>query len=590
MRRIKVTVGVNDITEDIYYANIYKPQNTKYLKSAIRRSEGTPIHEIVVVRSSSSDSETYSLISGGARLKSMIDSGIENVDAILIEDVTDDEIQNLVIDLNKHRRKTGVELKNELIHYNAMYPPNRGGLTNRYELIGDEMGLSPDRVKKILSIHSLFNGSDYEFIVEQILEGEISLRKGMDMVKWYKNKTTDLSTDTLRKMIKEGVDFDKIGSLSSEVNLDDQSEFDVIKDCLKNTSSIEELNHRQNSLIKAKLKIKKHLDQRLWIEDISPEDLKFCKILKGNSRTIDLSPFEPYLGKVRLIIGSCEYGYSTKRPGRDFDADHEQLSTMSSWEFAEYTAGIYARYLPYLTSDGSIYVIINDYKTPSKSNKYNTYSCFTEYFVIEMLKRGFYLVERKIWLKTNALPRQHNYTDAVESYEYVYRFTIHKDNYYQRSLLMMNEDYESTYKLVSGCTNHSNTQTEVRGGKYIQSTLKKVRNTLTYDYCEEIIRGNVGNPGDYYRQLFDKHHSSTSPVYLTAVLTLAATEPGDLVMDIWNGVGNSMMSSLLLGRKYLGVEIEEEYYNQSIVKASQIELFTENNNILSEPLVESKSA
>ena len=117
-----------------------------------------------------------------------------------------------------------------------------------------------------------------------------------------------------------------------------------------------------------------------------------------------------------------------------------------------------------------------------------------------------------------------------------------------------------------------------------QSLFKKVRNTLTNDYCEEIIRGNVGNPGDYFRQLFDNHHSSTSPVYLTGVLTLAATEPGDLVMDIWNGVGNSMMSSLLLGRKYIGIEIEQDYYDQSIVKASQVEKFVDKYDLISDQL------
>lgn len=585
MKRSKVTIQAADINQHIYYTEIYQSHGTQYLKSALTRSGGTPIHEIVVVRSSN-DPDVYSMISGGTRLKSMIDSGIEYVEAILIEDVTDDEIQNLVVDLNKQRHKTGAELKNELLHYDSMYPPKKGGLINRYEFIGDEMGLSPDRVKKILSINSLFRGTDYEFIVEEILNGSLSLRKGIDIFKWYKTRERDLSVDVVKRLIKEGADFSLVNQISDKVDLSDDSEFEVLKDCLMDNSTNEELDERQNSLLKAKSKIDKHLSDRLWIKDISSEDLKYCKILHGNSRTIDLSPFEPYLKKVRLMIGSCEYGYATKRPGREFDDDHTDLIKMSSREFAEYTADIYARYIPYLTDDGSIYVIINDYKTPSSSNLYNRYSCFTEHFVIEMLNQGFHLVERKVWIKNNPLPRQHEYKDMVESYEYVYRFAIDKDNYYQRSLLIMNEDLEKTYKLVSGCTNHSADQTEVRGGKYIQSTLMKVRNTLTNDYCEEIIKGNVGNPGDYFRQLFDNHHSSTSPVYLTGVLTLAATEPGDLVMDIWNGVGNSMMSSLLLGRKYIGIEIEQEYYDQSIAKAFQVEKFVDNHNIISKSLNE----
>ena len=55
-------------------------------------------------------------------------------------------------------------------------------------------------------------------------------------------------------------------------------------------------------------------------------------------------------------------------------------------------------------------------------------------------------------------------------------------------------------------------------------------------------------------------------------------------MDIWNGVGNSMLSSLLLGRKYIGIEIEQEYYNQTLVKAAETEKFVDNHNIITTPL------
>jgi DNA modification methylase len=583
MKRNKIKININDIIENSYYTKMYKTESTKYLKSAIKRSNGIPIHEIVVVKSLI-DTGKFSLISGGARLKSIIENGFKLIDAILIEDATDQEIKNLVIDLNKYRKKSGLEIKNELIHFNSMYPPNKGGLVNRYELIGQEMGISSDRIKKILTLYSLFKKTEYEFIIEQVLSNEISLRKSMDIAKWYKNRKTDLDPSVIIEMVKSGTDFEKINSINEKINLNNNSEFNVLKDCLTEKTTESELNNRQKSLIEAKSKIEDHLNDKIWISDVSTDDLKYCKIIQGNSRTVDINCLERYLNKVKMFVGSCEYGYATKRPGREFDDDHERLSKMSSEEFAKYTASIYARYKPFLTDDGSVYVIINDYKVPSASKKFNTYSCFTEHFVLEMLKKGFFLVERKIWVKTNPLPRQHKYKDMVESYEYVYRFAINKDNYYQRSLKIMSEDFDTTYKLVSGCTNHSPNQTEVRGGKYIQSSLKKIRNTLDNDYCKEIIRGNVGNPGDFFRQLFDKHHSSTSPIYLTAVLTLAATEPGDLVMDIWNGVGNSMLSSLLLGRKYIGIEIEQEYYKQTLVKASETEKFVDNHNIIKTPL------
>ena len=79
----------------------------------------------------------------------------------------------------------------------------------------------------------------------------------------------------------------------------------------------------------------------------------------------------------------------------------------------------------------------------------------------------------------------------------------------------------------------------------------------------DIIRGNVANPEDFFRQEGEKRHTSTSPIYLTATLILESTRPDDLVVDIFGGVGNTMVSALLLNRKYIGIELENDYFQQS---------------------------
>jgi DNA modification methylase len=42
-------------------------------------------------------------------------------------------------------------------------------------------------------------------------------------------------------------------------------------------------------------------------------------------------------------------------------------------------------------------------------------------------------------------------------------------------------------------------------------------------------------------------------------------------VDIWGGVGNTMTSSLLLGRKYVGIELEDEYFQQSCRRVDETE-------------------
>jgi DNA modification methylase len=115
-----------------------------------------------------------------------------------------------------------------------------------------------------------------------------------------------------------------------------------------------------------------------------------------------------------------------------------------------------------------------------------------------------------------------------------------------------------------GCTNSDKKGNTTRGTEYYQSHLKKLRNTLSDQTCRDIIKGNVANPEDFFRQEEEKRHTSTSPIYLTSTLILESTRPNDVVVDIWNGVGNTMTSALLLNRKYIGVEMEDNYFQQSV--------------------------
>ena len=114
-----------------------------------------------------------------------------------------------------------------------------------------------------------------------------------------------------------------------------------------------------------------------------------------------------------------------------------------------------------------------------------------------------------------------------------------------------------------GCTNTTGDGKTSRGSSYYQSHMKKLRNTLDEKSCGDIIRGNVSNPEDFFRQEGEKRHTSTSPNYLTSTFILESTRPGDLVVDIWNGVGNTMVSTLLLNRKYVGIELENDYFQQT---------------------------
>lgn len=49
------------------------------------------------------------------------------------------------------------------------------------------------------------------------------------------------------------------------------------------------------------------------------------------------------------------------------------------------------------------------------------------------------------------------------------------------------------------------------------------------------------------------------------------SNPGDVVMDPFNGIGSTGYKALLMGRKYVGVELKESYYNVSVSNLKQAE-------------------
>ena len=54
------------------------------------------------------------------------------------------------------------------------------------------------------------------------------------------------------------------------------------------------------------------------------------------------------------------------------------------------------------------------------------------------------------------------------------------------------------------------------------------------------------------------------------------SNPGDLVLDPFNGVGSTGIKSLELGRKYTGIEIKPSYFNTGVKFLKQAEQGTLN--------------
>ncbi|WP_437127405.1 DNA methyltransferase [Maribellus mangrovi] len=322
---------------------------------------------------------------------------------------------------------------------------------------------------------------------------------------------------------------------------------------LRRDKNFNEFNKSLDQYGKTIQRVDDHNKRKVEVPEID-ENYKSKHVQLYNCDNRKFKPLEPFSKLIKCLVGSPPYG--NLRLNGD-DPENETGHNMTGQEYGVYLSETYSRYKEYLDPTGSIYVIINDSR-----NDHGSFSLIPEHFVVEMKLRGFELVGRYSWNKINPQPRSYNVKNMTNGFEMIYRFSPNPELCYFNPDLFLELD-ERERGFSQGCTNTDNKGNTTRGTLYYQSHLKKVRDTLDEQTCQDVIRGNVANPEDFFRQVDEKRHTSTSPIYLTSTLILESTKPGDLVVDIWGGVGNTMVSSLLLGRDYIGIEKEENYFKQS---------------------------
>ena len=69
-----------------------------------------------------------------------------------------------------------------------------------------------------------------------------------------------------------------------------------------------------------------------------------------------------------------------------------------------------------------------------------------------------------------------------------------------------------------------------------------------------------------------KNHSATFPEELINNIILNFTNENDLILDPFSGTGTTGICSLKNRRRYLGIEILQEYYDLSVERFNTIQL------------------
>ncbi|OGC85436.1 MAG: hypothetical protein A2V73_04985 [candidate division Zixibacteria bacterium RBG_19FT_COMBO_42_43] len=96
---------------------------------------------------------------------------------------------------------------------------------------------------------------------------------------------------------------------------------------------------------------------------------------------------------------------------------------------------------------------------------------------------------------------------------------------------------------------------------------KQMRNVWPIDDTPDKV-WVIGAPGTEEKK-FGKHPTQ-KPVELLTRLMLASTKEGDLVLDPFCGSSTTGVAAILLNRKYVGIDLEDDYLQLSVKRLNEV--------------------
>jgi site-specific DNA-methyltransferase (adenine-specific) len=474
-----ILVNTNDLVLNQTIVDLYStPENFEDMKANIK--EFGVIQPILVNRSN------MVVISGNLRLQIVRELGYDVVPVIFCE-LTVDELNIIALSTNKQRKKSKLDIFNEMEFIKKYFNIGQGSRTDLNPQLKEES----DRKKSAMS-----GITKYE----------------QDQMKKAEKLSTelfgDLAIDVLKSEISN-LDSGK-GSINSlvkrlEKQANDQVNRQAVPDSFElNLGDVKVFNH-------------------------SCEDM--FELADKSVTSIVTSP--PYFAMRDYGNGVSELGLESNRN-----------------EYLKNLINIFNECKRVLKDDGSLMVNINE-KVENGS-----YRGVVHQFIGAMLNNGWDLNDEIIWLKNN--PQYTSGKRSVRSHEYIFHFVKKgcKDFYYDGELAKNTSD--SNRFCVYGKDNKP---------KFLSGM----------DFRDGTLRTNGANTGVLKDQCKDAGfiltHSATFPLEVPTLLVLLTSKPGDLVVDPFNGTGSVGEVCRLMGRNYVGYELNPQFIMATEVRMKNMKLF-----------------
>ena len=228
---------------------------------------------------------------------------------------------------------------------------------------------------------------------------------------------------------------------------------------------------------------------------------------------------------------------------RDYENGAEQLGHEDNEDlFVQHLVKHFDDCKRVLKQDGTMWVNLGDFVVDF------AYRMVPEKFTIEMMKNGWLLHDKIIWLKNNPMWTGSN--RSVVAHEYIYVFKT-------------NSFVNYTFDWLC--------EQDVKDGRYVYGVnSKKLKLRSIFDFRDGVVTTNSANNFKLkeYCEKAGIHltHSATFPISIPTIAIFTATKELDLVLDPFNGTATTGRSALLFRRKYIGYDLNPTYIKQSEIR------------------------
>ena len=499
-------VNMNSIEPHELVLKVHRPKDLRGLKLTMK-FKGLLVPIRVVYRNG-----RYFITEGLSRYFAALELGWETIQ-VIVEDLTDEEIQELYVFRN-YRTKRSIE-----------------ELTSHAEVVLGVLGLSQG--KKREQIGSLELGDDNYSLV-----GKDRFEIAGDIL------GTDISPSSLRRLmlVKDFVDngddevkklklVEKLESGSMKIN----QAFNVVKNyrkCKKEQGSNE---------LKETLEMVRGGNFKLYN--------KTCEDL---SDLIDES--------IDCAVDSAPY-FQQKDYTRE-DAIPNQLGLEKTVdEYIERQVNIRLGLYPKLKKSGSLFVIIAD------SYDEGVDCLVVEKFILKMVESGWKFIQKWYWVKDNPKP-QSQIKRLMPNYEYCLHFVKDVKDYRWRDFINWKD---GEFKLVKSSNERELSKKRENHSWTLQKPIERFRSFLSEQNVSRVLQAN----GFLWKELEEidpaYRHQAPYPSVIPLLPMLLTTKIGDTVLDIYNGTSTTTAVALQLGRKAIGYDIDNVNHQFAAKRLQMVE-------------------